>query len=36
VITDSAETVPVDHLREPADLTDDVRNWLAESYAFVD
>jgi hypothetical protein len=24
------------NLREPADLTDDVRIWLAESYAFVD
>lgn len=24
------------NLREPADLTDEVREWLAESYAFVD
>ena len=24
------------NLRRPADLTDDVRAWLAESYAFVD
>jgi hypothetical protein len=28
--------VHVVNLREPADLTDDVRAWLAESYAFVD
>jgi hypothetical protein len=37
VITHSADTLPVDlNLREPADLTDDLRNWLSESYAFVD
>jgi hypothetical protein len=37
VITYPADTVPVDqNLREPADLTEDVRSWLAESYAFVD
>lgn len=35
-VTSGSKIYHVVNLRGPEDLTDDVRSWLAESYAFVD